>query len=259
MTRRRWLIALPLLAVLLVGAGLGLRVRPTHPAHERTGNAIATATGPDAPAAELQPSVSADVHPTDPAFLDQNDWEVELARQQEWAEAVVAGYAMLRRQDQALAEDVIHRWGPDQLLLALPSIDVTAAVAPMGLERDGRTPATPSTPWGVGWYTFTDEPGTGGNAVFSGHVDWYTGAPAVFARLKQLQVDDPIYVIQADGNPVFYQVAWTQWVDPDTADLNAIFGPTGQEAVTFITCGGTWNAVTHDYSNRLIVRAIRVR
>lgn len=185
-----------------------------------------------------------------------NQYLIEQAEQQARA---VAANADARRGDTAIAADAIRRWGSGQLLLALPSIGVTAAVSGMAYERDGRTPATPNSPWGVAWYTFTSYPGGGGNAVFAGHVDWFTGAPAAFAGLRYLKKGDPIYTVLDDGEPVVYSVSSSQYVDPDTADISAIFGPTAQEAATFITCGGTWNAATHDYSDRLIVRAYRVR
>ena len=167
--------------------------------------------------------------------------------------------AAARVQAQGVAAAAIRTWGAGQLLLAMPSIGVTAAVAGLGFERDGRTPATPDTPWGVGWYTFTDYPGTPGNAVFSGHVDWYTGAPAVFGRLGSVRVGDPIYMVLADGTPIAYQVTQSYWVNPYTANISEIFGITASEAVTFITCGGTWDPVAKDYSHRLVVRAHRVR
>ena len=257
MNRRRLALLAPVLALIVVVAGVTLWPR-----------------GGDAPAAE--PPVQAvatglDVPPDDSAARAEQARlqaaaeqerlarEEEAARQREFEEAIAAALTVLREQDEAVAAEAIRRWGPGGLLLSFPSIGITAATTPMGLERDGRTPATPNSPWGVAWYNFTDLPGAGGNAVFSGHVDWYTGAPAVFGKLRQVKVDDPIYVVQADGNPVVYQVASSEWVDPNRADVQAIFGSTEQEAITFITCGGTWNAVTHDYSHRLIVRAYRVR
>src|SRR5688572_30167556 len=130
------------------------------------------------------------------------------AAQQEAEEARKAAeaYAAERGIGEKIAADAIAQWGRGQLLLAMPSIGVTAAVSQMGYERDGRTPATPNTPWGVGWYTFTDFPGRPGNAVMSGHVDWYTGAPAVFGRLRNVSLGDSIYMVLADGTPVAYQV-----------------------------------------------------
>lgn len=176
----------------------------------------------------------------------------------EEATKAAAAYAAARAEGDKIAADAIRQWGRGQLLLAMPSIGVTAAVFEMGYERDGRTPATPNSPWGVGWYTFTDFPGTPGNAVFSGHVDWYTGAPAVFGRLRNVSLGDSIYMVLADGTPVAYQVDRSEWVTPYTADVAEIFGITDYEAITFITCGGTWDPVAKDYSHRLIVRAHRV-
>lgn len=166
-------------------------------------------------------------------------------------------YAAERGIGEKVASDAIRQWGRGQLLLAMPSIGVTAAVTQIGYEGDGRTPSTPNTPWGVGWYTFTDFPGRPGNAVMSGHVDWYTGAPAVFGRLRNVGLGDSIYMVLADGTPVSYKVERAEWVTPYTANVGEIFGITDREAITFITCGGTWDPVAHDYSHRLIVRAYR--
>jgi LPXTG-site transpeptidase (sortase) family protein len=185
--------------------------------------------------------------------------ETALREQQLAEEARLAAeaYAAARAEGEKIAAEAMQRWGRGQLLLALPSIGITAAVSQMGYERDGRTPATPNTPWGVGWYTFTDFPGTPGNAVLSGHVDWYTGAPAVFGRLRNVSVGDDIYMVLADGTPIAYKVERYEWVTPYTADVGEIFGITEREAVTFITCGGAWDPVAQDYSHRLIVRAYR--
>ena len=267
MSRPRWLLVLPvaLIVVLVTAGGLYWSGRDGETPPPESAQAV----GVDLPPEAARP---------DAAVIAQLD---EAARVEEWARRIedalyeqrladeaaaaqaaaeaAAAYAAARREDEAIAADAVRRWGSGQLLLAIPRIGITAAVTPFGLERDGKTPATPNTPWGVAWYWFTSAPGTGGNAVFSGHVDWYTGAPAVFGRLRNVGVGDGIYIVTADGTPIAYEVASSEWVDPNRADLNAIFGATEREAVTFITCVGTWNAVTHDYSHRLIVRAYRVR
>ena len=166
--------------------------------------------------------------------------------------------ATTARVEATLAAEATRRWGRGQLLLAVPRLGVTAAVTPMGYAADGRTLATPNSPWGVAWYQFTGYPGGGGNAVLAGHVDWYTGAPAVFAGLGQLGVGDRVELVRADGRAVVYAVASVESVRPDTANVAAILGPTSREAVTLITCGGAWDPVAHDYSHRLIVRAYRL-
>lgn len=258
MSRRRWLVGgscIVLVAALGIAAVAAWSSRGGN-----SGRELAHQAGIDAPPADQQrpdgPAGAANPFVSDDEQRQAAEADAAFAR---WFAEAAAAYAAARAADEALAADVVKRWGGGQLLMALPSINVTAAVSMLGFKRDGRTPATPNTPWGVGWYEFSDFPGTPGNAVFSGHVDWYTGAPAVFGRLRNVQAGDPVYMVLADGTPVVYQVETTEWVDPDTADIDSIFGITEREAVTFITCGGTWNAVSHDYSHRLIVRAYRIR
>jgi LPXTG-site transpeptidase (sortase) family protein len=261
---RRWLLA-GACVVLVVTLGVAIAVYWSGHGGNGAGQESAQQAGLDAPRTDQNiarppagPSRSSEVDPFVAYEEERLAAEAAEAFARRLAEAAAA-YAAARAADESLAADVINRWGGGGLLMALPSIDVTAAVSMLGFERDGRTPATPNTPWGVGWYDFTEFPGTPGNAVFSGHVDWYTGAPAVFGKLRNMQVGDPVYMVLADATPVVYEVETTEWVDPGTADVEAIFGVTEREAVTFITCGGTWNAATHDYSHRLIVRAYRVR
>jgi LPXTG-site transpeptidase (sortase) family protein len=250
------LLALVLMLALAVTGGLFYRSR----SDDNSAGApvlIGEAEGPDAAPGESAVVVD------DPPMLGE-EWlravqaAVFLQELEEKAAKDRAAYAAARAEGEAIASDAVRRWGAGHLLLALPSIGVTASVAAMGYERDGRTPATPNSPWGVAWYSFSDYPGTAGNAVFSGHVDWYTGAPAVFGRLRSVGVGDPIYVVLADGTPVAYRVAESYYVSPYTANVAEIFGVTASEAITFITCGGAWDAVAKDYSHRLIVRAYRV-
>ena len=170
-----------------------------------------------------------------------------------------AGLGVLTGDDAAIAAAARGRWGAGQLLLAIPKLGVTAAVAGMGFEADGRTAASPKTAWGVGWYNFTAYPGSGGNAVLAGHVDWYTGEPAVFGGLGRLGAGDLVYVLLPTGATAVYAVGSSQWVRPEAADLNNVWWGTGRDSITFITCGGAWNAAAQDYSHRLVVRAYRVR
>jgi LPXTG-site transpeptidase (sortase) family protein len=270
-TRRRLLVAVPALLLVLALAG-GLTFWLTRPDDspapqsqtQATEATEATATGVDAapehgdygpPTSVLamaEPGLSLD-------YLESMRQSLysELVRQHEAETA--AAFAAARAQDEAVAAQAIRAWGAGQLLLALPSIGVTAAVSQIGFEPGTRTPAIPYSAWGVGWYNFTDFPGVGGNAVFSGHVDYYTGEPAVFGRLSGVKLGDMIYVVLGDGTPIAYQVAQSYYVTPYTADVTEIFGITANDAITFVTCGGTWDAVAHDYSHRLIVRAMRVR
>ena len=141
--------------------------------------------------------------------------------------------------------------------IAIPRFGVEAPIIVLGVDESG-VMETPTGAWEVAWYDFTSRPGVGSNAVFSGHVDaLYTGTPgeAVFYNLKDLEQGDSIEVRLADGTVYEYRVTVRYSVDPTTADVGSIVGPTQREIITLITCGGNLGT---EYDQRLIVLAERV-
>lgn len=140
--------------------------------------------------------------------------------------------------------------------LVIPTIDVDAPVSVKGVDAAG-VMESPDGPWDAAWYTITARPGTGGNAVFSGHVNYVGVGPAVFARLGDLNPGDAVDVRLADGTVYHYRVSEVRVVPADI-DTGSVIGPTPQESVTLITCTGTWEADIRQYDSRLIVRAVRV-
>jgi LPXTG-site transpeptidase (sortase) family protein len=143
--------------------------------------------------------------------------------------------------------------------LVIPRFEVDAPVVVRGVDAN-HVMQTPSGPKDVAWYDFSSKPGYGSNAVFSGHVDYIDYGPAVFWHLKDLNEGDLIEVHLDDGTVYTYKVASRQEVpaDPPQDVLSAIIGPTQQDVVTLITCGGTWDYTTHQYDHRVVVRAERV-
>ena len=141
--------------------------------------------------------------------------------------------------------------------LVIPAIDVDAPVTVKGVDANG-VMENPDGPWDVAWYEFTARPGFGSNAVFSGHLDYAGVGPAVFWRLRELEQDDIVEVHLEDGTVYRYRVIAKDQVYAATADVGAIVGPTAQEIVTLITCAGTFDPVTGQYDQRLIIRAERI-
>ncbi len=147
--------------------------------------------------------------------------------------------------------------------LVIPRFGIDGSVTNLGLDENGVMEA-PDGPWDIGWYDFSSRPGFGGNTVFSGHVDWYNvgsgGGPggAVFWDLRNLEEGDLIEVRLQDGTVYQYQMTSRQQVDPATADIASIVGPTEREVITLITCGGSFNGETRHYDQRVVVRAERI-
>lgn len=146
------------------------------------------------------------------------------------------------------------QYPPDRLVI--PSLKINATWVDLGFMADGVTMQSPVGPMDLGWYQFSDQPGGDSNSVFSGHVDWYTGAATIFQGLRSpgLNVGDEIDVSRDDGRLRTYHVTAVNKPDQN-ADATDIVSGTDVPTVTLITCTGDWNPVTHEYSNRLVVVA----
>jgi LPXTG-site transpeptidase (sortase) family protein len=142
--------------------------------------------------------------------------------------------------------------------LVIDSLDVNARVVRLGLDpRD--VPQIPNDGSKVAWYKFTAKPGTGGNAVLSGHVRW-AGDPGVFADLDELDEGDVIRLLWTDGEESAYEVSANLLLDADDPELLEAMGPSKADTITLITCGGTWvtdrnDPLGGDFTDRVVVQA----
>jgi Sortase domain len=145
-------------------------------------------------------------------------------------------------------------YGPNRLII--PSFGIDSTWLPLGWLPNGVTMDSPPGPEDLGWYTFTAQPGSSSNAVFSGHVDWHTGAPALFAHLASLDVGAEIDISRADGVLVRYHVISSASYGLYQTAAAPIIAPTAVPTVTLITCDGTFDQTSHEYDQRLIIRAV---
>jgi LPXTG-site transpeptidase (sortase) family protein len=141
--------------------------------------------------------------------------------------------------------------------LVIPSAEIDAPVVTKGVDA-ARVMQSPDNAYDTAWYDFSARPGFGGNAVFSGHVDYINVGKAVFWNLKDLSEGDQIEVHLQDGTVLRYAVNFLRQYDAASAPVDEIVGPTPEESVTLITCSGTFNSGTHQYDKRLVVRAERI-
>jgi len=123
----------------------------------------------------------------------------------------------------------------------------------LGVDSQG-VMQDPKGPRDVAWYDFSGRPGRPGNVVMAGHVDYINYGPAVFWRLRELREGDEIQVIVEDGTTFAYQVVSSTYYHADTAPVAEIVGPTDDESLTLITCGGVFNRNVREYDQRLVIR-----
>ncbi len=141
--------------------------------------------------------------------------------------------------------------------MVIKKVDVDAAVVTYGLDAN-QVPQVPLNKYDVAWYDFSAAPGTGGNAVFAGHVTW--SGQAVFYHLDALAPGDQIALKGDDGAELLYTVSEVYLVDPSDRSALSVMSATSTDMMTIITCGGTFfytgdPVFRGDYTNRLVVRA----
>lgn len=151
--------------------------------------------------------------------------------------------------------------GDQPYRLVIDAIGVNAPVATFGMDEN----AVPQVPYErdlVAWYNFSAVPGTGGNAVFAGHVTWY--GDAVFKRLGDLRPGDIVALQADDGSRLIYRVTVNEMVFPTPEEARRWLDPTDSDVITLITCGGNYTPNADPvlggvYDQRVVVRAEFVR
>lgn len=140
--------------------------------------------------------------------------------------------------------------------MVIDKLGLDAPVTTFGLDEN-LVPQVPYTGTDVAWYDFSARPGTGGNAVFAGHVLW--SGPAVFYDLDQLEKGDEVRLQGHDGTRVVYRVSEVFQVDTRDPESLKVMWDTTRDVITIITCSGKFidtgdPILGGDYTHRLIVR-----
>jgi sortase A len=137
---------------------------------------------------------------------------------------------------------------------SIPNIGVTAHIESVGLDSEKRMDV-PENVQDVAWYDLGARPGAIGSAVIDGHLDTQTGAPAVFYYLKNLKDGDTIQITDQNGKTYTFRVTNVTTYPYDQLPLKDIFASADKPHLNLITCGGTWDKVKKNYSNRTVVYA----
>ena len=157
----------------------------------------------------------------------------------------------------------------ENVRLEIKSLGVSATICNHFVPIGSNMP-NPYGPADVAMYDLTQwnrlggTPGSGGNTILAGHVDYnatvpYAGAyyrgPGIFQNLRFLSQGDKIE-IHTDGRVYVYEVIWRRAFDADVENWREAWtADVPIESVTLYTCGGTFDAESRKYSDRLVVRA----
>lgn len=128
--------------------------------------------------------------------------------------------------------------------MSIPRIGVDSSVMAVGV-RNGEY-QVPS--FDVGFHEDSALPGQPGNSVFNGHLETIN-AGRVFARLRELQEGDAVYVYTRT-----HRLDWVVREVRTVPNTDASFiRPTEDTRITLYTCAGRYNPIERDYTHRLVV------
>ena len=143
--------------------------------------------------------------------------------------------------------------------LLLPTARIRADIVSLGRTPSGALGA-PDNPFVVGWFHLSANPGEAGNTILAGHrdyedIDGNIGV-GVCWELDRVQVGDQMVIRDAEQSIAWvYEVTESTVVDPsDPASLRYLTHST-EPIITLITCTGSFDSKTHNYSHRLVVVA----
>ena len=143
---------------------------------------------------------------------------------------------------------------PEKSKLVIASLGVNANMVPLGIDAKGRMLA-PDAPESVGWFELGPLPGTPGNAILTGHVDWNDGSLGVFSGLKDLNPGQIVDFFNPLNGLSRYLVKWQRTYVAAKAPISEILAQDlNDRELTLITCAGTFDQASRNYSHRLIVR-----
>ncbi len=140
--------------------------------------------------------------------------------------------------------------------LVIEKLGVEAPIEVKGISAQNVMEA-PDKPADAAWYRFTAKPGSGSNAVFSGHRDFAKVGPAIFWNLNLLVAGDTLDIVSAQQTELRYRVTQVWNYPLSSMPMQQILAGSPGDVITLITCAGEYTP-SSGYDRRLVVRATRV-
>lgn len=137
--------------------------------------------------------------------------------------------------------------------LNIPDVGISTSLSTVGKQQDNtlEVPVSAEIP---GWYRLSPTPGELGPSIIVGHVDSPKG-PAVFWRLRELTAGQIIEVKRADNTTAKFKITEILQFEQNNFPTEKVYGNIEHAGLRLITCGGTFNRITQQYSHNTVVFA----
>lgn len=138
------------------------------------------------------------------------------------------------------------------LRLKIPGINVDTSFEYVALTPDGAMDV-PKERANVAWFELGQRPGENGSAVIAGHYGRENGKGSVFDNLYKLHKGDKLYIEDDGGAIITFVVRESRRYNPK-ADASGVFSSSDEKShLNLVTCEGSWDETTQQYSKRLVV------
>lgn len=140
--------------------------------------------------------------------------------------------------------------------ISIPDIKVSAWITAMDVDSSNQLKA-PNNIYDTGWYKRSAKPGDKGAMLVDGHVSGPT-KPGIFKNIGKLNQGSLIEIERGDGKKFNYRVVETKTYPAGATDMVAAMTSVepGKPALNLITCSGSFDKESQQYTERTIVFAV---
>jgi sortase (surface protein transpeptidase) len=140
--------------------------------------------------------------------------------------------------------------------LKIPSLDLDATVAAVGVDAKTGDFDVPPSVDRVGWYKFgPGQSAEAGSIVVAGHVDSADQGKGAFFKLRGMEPGQQITLTGPDGADRDFEVVGREIYRKTRIPLDKYFARDGAPRLTLITCGGPFDSKTGHYRDNIVVTA----
>jgi hypothetical protein len=143
--------------------------------------------------------------------------------------------------------------------LDIPDLHVRSELLQLGLNPDQTVQVPPlSKDSKAGWYKYSPTPGQLGPSVILGHVDSAKYGPGVFFKLGALRPGSTLSVTRSDHTTAVFRVDRVVSYPKAHFPTLEVYGNTDSAQLRLITCGGRFDAGSHNYQSNIVAYATLV-
>lgn len=137
--------------------------------------------------------------------------------------------------------------------LSIAAVDIDAPVVPVSVDAQGGL-GVPDDVKTLGWWQDGAAPGSAsGTVVIDGHVDSAVQGIGEFFRLEKSTPGDIVRLATTVGVLQYRVVARASYVKAELP--TDVFARSGAPRLVLITCGGSFDKTTRNYSDNIVVYA----